>query len=93
MSENNRRHTRHDVQIDVTLTLMEDDARAMQTRDLSEGGMFLETATPSDFPMGEMVHVNYLNPLRDNDDTDVDAIIVRVSDNGIGVAFIEMDAF
>lgn len=45
MSENNRRHTRHDVQIDVTLTLMEDDARAMQTRDLSEGGMFLKTAT------------------------------------------------
>lgn len=93
MSENNRRHTRHDVQIDVTLTLMEDNARTMQTRDLSEGGMFLETTTPSDFPLGEMVHVNYLNPLRDNDDTDVDAIIVRVSDNGIGVAFIEMDAF
>ncbi len=93
MSENNRRYTRHDVQIDVTLTLMEDDARAMQTRDLSEGGMFLETTTPSDFPLGEMVHVNYLNPLRDNDDTYVDAIIVRVCDNGIGIAFIEMDAF
>jgi len=93
MSENNRRYVRHDIQIDVNLTLMENEPRTMQTRDISEGGMFLSTNAPSDFPLGEMVHIQYSNPLHDNTDTEVDAIIVRLSIDGVGVAFIEMDAF
>ena len=93
MSENNRRHIRHDIQIDVNLTLMENEPQTMQTRDISEGGMFLSTNAPSDFPLGEMVHIKYDNPLSNNTDTEVDAIIVRLSIDGVGVAFIEMDAF
>jgi c-di-GMP-binding flagellar brake protein YcgR len=93
MSENNRRHARHDLQIDVHITLTEKAIRTMQTRDISEGGMFLSTSTPSDFPLGEMVHIQYNNPLNNDAETEVDAIIVRLSDDGVGVAFIEMDAF
>lgn len=93
MSENNRRHERHDIQIDVSLTLMENTPKIMQTHDISNGGMFLNTSTPSDFPLGEMVHIKYNNPLSNNTEIEVDAIIVRLSDNGVGVAFIDMNAF
>ena len=93
MSENNRRHERHDIQINVMITLMDTETRTIQTHDISEGGMFLATDSHSDFPLGEMVHIHYNNPLNNDTETDVDAIIVRLSDNGVGVAFIEMDAF
>ena len=72
---------------------MDNAPKTMQTRDISEGGMFLGTNTPSDFPLGEMVHIQYNNPLSNDAETEVDAIIVRLSDNGVGVAFIEIDAF
>lgn len=93
MSENNRRHKRHDLQIDVNLTLVDNAPQTMQTKDISEGGMFLSTSSPSNFPLGEMVHIQYNNPLSNDIETEVDAIIVRLSSDGFGVAFIEMDAF
>ena len=93
MSENNRRHERHDIQIDVMLTLMENKPQTIRTHDISEGGMFLATNSHTEFPIGEMVHIQYNNPLNNDIETEVDAIIVRLSDNGVGVAFIEMDAF
>ena len=93
MSENNRRYARHDIQIDVDLTLVDHEPQTVQTHDISEGGMFINTNSPSSFPLGEMVHVHYNNPLDNEAETDADAIIVRLSNNGIGIAFIEMDAF
>ncbi|MCW8830679.1 MAG: PilZ domain-containing protein [Gammaproteobacteria bacterium] len=93
MAENNRRYARHDIQIDVSLALAENEPQTMRTRDVSEGGMFLITNAPSDFPLGEMVHIQYNNPLDNNAETEVDAIIVRLSIDGVGVAFIAMDAF
>ena len=93
MSENNRRHERHDIQIDVMITLVGNEPQTIKTHDISEGGMFLNTRSSSGFPLGEMVHIQYNNPLSNNADTEVDAIIVRLSDNGVGIAFIEMDAF
>ncbi|MES0328353.1 MAG: PilZ domain-containing protein [Gammaproteobacteria bacterium] len=93
MSDNNRRYERHDIQIDVRLTLMDNDPQTIQTLDISEGGMFLATNSSSDFPLGEMVHVQYNNPLKNDAETEVDAIIVRLTDRGVGISFIEMDAF
>lgn len=93
MSENNRRYERHDIQIDVMITLMENERLTIKTHDISEGGMFLATNFSSDFPLGEMVHVQYNNPLKNDAKTEVDAIIVRLTDTGVGIAFIELDAF
>lgn len=93
MSENNRRYARYEVQINVRLTLADNEPIDMKTRDISEGGMFLDSQLSSNFPIGEMVHVQYKNPLRDNEETELDAIVVRIIDGGIGLAFIEMDAF
>ena len=94
MSENNRRHVRYDFQIDIVLTLTDNDPKTMKTRDISEGGMFIDTSSPSDFPLGEMVHIQYNDPLSDHAETEVDAIIVHIiNDDGIGIAFIEIDTF
>ena len=93
MSENNRRHERHDIQIKISLTLIDNPIQLMKTRDLSDGGMFIATDTPSDFPLGEMVHIEYKNPLAGDAETEVDAVIVRIANNGVGVAFVDMAAF
>jgi len=93
MSENNRRYKRHDIQIDVVLTLMENEPQTIRTLDISEGGMFLNINSSAAFPLGEMVHIQYNDPLKNDAETEVDAIIVRVSNVGIGIAFIDMDAF
>lgn len=93
MSENNRQHKRHDIHIDVTLTFQDNQDSVTRTRDISDGGMFLELDNASTYPMGEMVHIQYKNPFRDNMDTELDAIVVRVSDDGIGIAFVEIDGF
>lgn len=93
MSENNRRYARHNLQIDVVITLMDNEPKTVQTHDISEGGMFLASDSPADFPLGEMVHVQYKNPLKDDAKTEADAIIVRLTDRGVGISFIEMDAF
>ncbi len=93
MTENNRKYTRHDVQVDVQLSFLENDARHVRTRDISDGGMFLEIANTSEYPLGEMVHLKYNNPSQDDQDTEKDAIIVRVADDGLGIAFVELNEF
>lgn len=46
---------------------------------------------PKEFPLGEMITLSYQDPLSDNNPTTRDAIIVRQADDGIAVAYIEID--
>jgi hypothetical protein len=93
MSENLRRFPRQEIQIEVELRFLDDDPRTAITRDMSEGGLFMRIKDTGHYPMGEMVSVRFKNPLQDFEDTQKDAIIVRHSDDGIAVAFVEMDEF
>jgi hypothetical protein len=93
MTENNRKYTRHQIQIDVQLSYLDNDVTLVRTRDISEGGMFLETDNPSAYPLGEMVHLKYYDPAKEGLETEQDAIIVRIADDGIGIAFVSLDAF
>ncbi len=93
MNDYNRRYERHDIQIDVTVTLANNEPQIIRTHDISEGGMFLDTQNATDFPIGEMLNIKYNNPLKNDDETIVDAIIVRLTERGVGVAFIEIDTF
>jgi len=93
MSKNGRQHERHDIHIDVTLTFQDNKDSVTRTRDISDGGMFLELDNASAYPMGEMVHIQYKNPFRDNMDTHLDAVVVRVAEDGIGIAFVEIGGF
>jgi len=93
MSENLRQYPRQDIQVDVQLSFLENEHRIVRTRDISEGGMFLAFNDTSGYPLGEMLHLKYKDPINDNTDTEMDAIIVRVADDGLGIAFIALDAF
>ena len=93
MSDNLRRFPREEIQIEVELRFLEDSARTVITRDMSEGGLFLRLNDAEHYLMGEMVNLRFKNPLDDYAYIEKDAIIVRHTEEGMGVAFIEMDEF
>jgi hypothetical protein len=93
MNENQRQFPRKEVQIEVELSFLDDGLRTAITRDISEGGLYIQLDNPDYYPMGEMINLRFNNPLSNNQETVKDGIIVRRSENGIGIAFIEMDEF
>lgn len=93
MTVNHRQFPRQEIQIEVKLSFLEKDARTVITRDMSEGGLFMRLKDSQNFPMGEMVNLNYKDPFSDYEPIEKDAIIVRHADDGIAVAFIEIDSF
>ena len=93
MSENRRRYPRTEINVNVELSFLEKDSHIVRTRDISEGGMFLVTENADEYPIGELVHVHFLDPLNDDADTFKDAVIVRQMSDGIAISFVEMDAF
>ena len=92
MSENNRQFPRKEIQIEVQLNFLE-NSRTVITRDLSEGGLFMRLKDTDNYPMGEMVSLRFKDPLSDFEDTEKDAIIVRHAEDGIAVAYVEIDEF
>lgn len=95
MSEDLRRYPRENIQIEVELIFLEDEPRTVMTRDASIGGLFMLLNNPEYYTMGEMVTVTvkFNNPFEDFKETTKDAIIVRHSEDGIAIAFIEMEEF
>lgn len=93
MSENQRQFPRQEIQIEVQLRFPENNFRTVITRDVSEGGLFMRLKDTENYPMGEMVNLRFKDPLSDFEDTEKDGIIVRHTDDGIAVAYIEIDDF
>lgn len=93
MNENQRQFPRTEIQVKVELSYLDDSAKTVTTRDISEGGLFMTLDDPAHYPVGELVHVTYNNPLQDDAEVIKDAIIVRQAEKGIAVAFIEMEEF
>ena len=91
MTKDKRKHPRTAVHIEVELSHLDDTVRTVITRDISQGGLFMQLNNPEHYIIGEMVSINYENPLDNFAATYHDAIIVRVADDGIAVAFIEID--
>lgn len=90
MSENQRLHPRQEIKIEVELRFLEDEPVTVITRNVSQGGLFMCLANPDHYTMGEMVSVEFKDPLNGFTDTHKDAIIVRHDEDGIAIAFIEM---
>ena len=93
MTENLRRFPRQEIQIEVELSFLEDNARTVITRDMSEGGLFLRLTDNEHDPMGEMGNLRFKDPMSDFVNTEKDGIIVRHTDDGIAVAYVEIDDF
>ena len=93
MSKNQRQFPRQTLQIEVVLHFLEDEPRTVITKDVSEGGLFIRLSNSEYYTMGEMVGLNFKNPHEDYVETSKDGIIVRHTDDGIAVAFIEIEGF
>jgi c-di-GMP-binding flagellar brake protein YcgR len=93
MSKNLRKYPRKHIKVSVELTFLEQPYAVVNTRNISEGGMFIELDSAEQFPIGEMVSVHYLDPLNDDADTFKDAVIVHKTNEGFGICFIEMKEF
>lgn len=93
MHKNQRQFPREEIQIEVELRFLEDNSRTVITRNLSEGGLFMRLKDTDHYPMGEMVSLHFKNPLANYEETEKDGIIVRHADDGIAVAFVEIDGF
>lgn len=93
MTKNQRKHPRKEIKVSVELTFLDEPYTIVNTRDISEGGMFIEVRPADKFPIGELVNVHYLDPLDDDNDKFKDAVIVRVANDGIGISFVEMAEF
>jgi len=91
MPENLRRFPRKEIEIEVELRFLEDSAHTLITRNMSEGGLFLRVKDTSHYPLGEMINLRFKDPLDDFSDTEKSGIIVRLADDGIAVAFVEID--
>ena len=93
MSENQRQHPRKEIRIEVALSFLEDEIRTVITRDISEGGLFMMVDNPDHYPLGEIVSLDFQDPLNGLVQTHKEAIVVRCDEDGLGVAFVEMGDF
>jgi c-di-GMP-binding flagellar brake protein YcgR len=69
------------------------DVHRAITRDMSEGGLFIDLASAHQPMIGEVLALTPLdeNDLQSQQLPSRDAVVVRQTDSGIGVAFIELD--
>ncbi len=93
MSAEKRQFPRQEIQIEVVLSFLEDTARTVTTLNMSKGGLFLQLNDTDRYPMGEMVNMHFKNPLNNLEETEKDGVIVRRTNDGIAIAFIEMEEF
>ena len=88
-----RKHPRQEIHLEVELSFPSGEKQTVRTLDISDGGVFLVVDKLRRPIIGEVVEVKIMN---DEQNTDVtfpsnDAVVVRQEENGIGLAFIELD--
>jgi hypothetical protein len=88
MSENLRRFPRKEIEIEIELRFLEDNAHIAVTQNMSEGGVLMRVDDAERYPIGEMVSLRFKNPFDDFADVEKDGIIVRHTDDGFSVSFV-----
>lgn len=87
-----RRHKRYDIIMEVELTYPDGEKQLGKTKNISEGGLFLVLHSETIPPLGEMVYVHKTQGQQINIELPSnEAIVVHKDDNGIGLAFVDMD--
>ena len=91
--DNKRLYPRQSIKLQIQLYFLQDAPRDVYSRDISDGGTFVELDEPQHYPLGELVRLSFDDPMHGNRYTEKDAVVVRVADDGIAAAFIEMCSF
>lgn len=89
MSEN-RRHARMNISLKVELNHPELGAHTLQTKDMSDGGLFVYYPEPVEFQVGHTVTVQVAALLGDGEEAPIVPMeIRRVCDVGLGLQFVD----
>jgi len=84
---NSRKHPRIPLPLQVEV-LVEDQAPViMKTRDMSDGGVFLEENKNLVLQMGVKLTIKVLETMHGEEPPEIPATVVRVTDDGFGVQF------
>lgn len=89
---NQRRFERFTVSMIVELVYPDNTTHQCTTRNISEGGLFILLPNKTFPPIGEMVNIKKIpgQDITTNLPHDT-AIVVHKDDNGIGLAFVDLD--
>lgn len=93
MNQEKRKFTRREAHFEVELGLPSGDIRLVGTRDISDGGIFILLDQVQHPVIGEVVTVKLTaNPQNIGESLPSgDAVVVRQEEEGVGLAFIELD--
>lgn len=88
-----RKYQRHVVHLEVELGFPEGENQIVRTQDVSNGGVFLVVDKLRRPVIGEVVTVKLINSEQNTSFSfpSNDAVVVRQEENGIGLAFIELN--
>lgn len=87
-----RKSVRREVSLKVKLDYQSGSSLVVQTRDISESGLFLILGDVTRPPIGEVVTVEVLDAEAGiSAFPSAEAVVVREESKGIGLAFIVMD--
>ena len=85
--DNKRKSNRLGIQLEVELH-SEEQELSLQTRDLSNSGVFLAAEHSNLPPEGTIVEIRIKNAMGDDEPPLVKARVVRVDNDGLALAFI-----
>lgn len=89
MSDNKRDSNRVGLVIDIKLTCEDKSEHTLQSRNISDTGVFLDNNSEClNLPIGTQVILQVCSQLDNEPPPPVDAEVVRITDEGIGLQFI-----
>lgn len=93
MTEEQRKHPRRELHLEVELGFPSGEKQIVRTRDISEGGVFVVLDKLHRPVIGEVVTVKLNNSEKVVDEVfpSEEAVVVRQEEGGVGLAFIELD--
>ena len=93
MSQEKRKYARREAYFEVELGIPSGETHVVHTRDISEGGVFLLLGDTQRPIIGEVVTVKIHEEAQSKGETfpSGDAVVVRQEEEGIGLAFIELE--
>jgi len=87
-----RKSPRKDITLSINITYPSGESQIVNTRDISDGGMFLILDKLDQPIIGELVAVELTDDPKNTEALpSSEAVVVRQETDGIGLSFIEMD--
>ena len=87
LMSNKRKFPRLPLPMSVEVTVQDQEPVVMKTRDMSDGGVFLEENDNIILQMGVKLTIKVIEEMKEGDTVAIPATVVRVTDDGFAVQF------